>query len=109
VVSFERGKHADTLWHAAHHHSNPESELNVAIGEDKRDAPDGFRVIFHPLTGRSHQLRVHAASLHGLNTPIVGDRLYGKASQRMCLHADKLGFYHPVTGQFVLVECPAPF
>lgn len=53
------------------------------------------RIYFYPITGRTHQLRVHAAHNLGLNTPIVGDLLYGTQSKRMCLHAEWIEFEHP--------------
>ena len=56
-----------------------------------------IRVDFYPLTGRTHQLRVHAAHPEGLNAPIVGDRLYGTAGERLMLHAAELSFVHPIT------------
>ena len=68
--------------------------------------PDGTaHVDFYPLTGRTHQLRVHAAHPEGLNAPIVGDRLYGLRSEgvkelrseRMMLHAAEIRFIHPIT------------
>ena len=58
-----------------------------------------MRVAMEPLTGRTHQLRVHASHSSGLNCPIVGDRLYGHPAQRLCLHAAELAFRHPLTGQ----------
>ncbi len=71
------------------------------------------RVAFTPHTGRSHQLRVHAAHPQGLDAPIVGDRLYGRTApdddDRLLLHAERLAFVHPVTGARVVVEHPAPF
>ena len=67
------------------------------------------RVAFYPLTGRTHQLRVHAAHSAGLNTPIVGDELYGSPDKRLMLHADRIEFVHPVTGEVVVFECPADF
>lgn len=71
------------------------------------------RVAFTPHTGRSHQLRVHAAHPAGLDAPIVGDRLYGRTppddDERLQLHAERLAFVHPVTGVPVVVEAPAPF
>ena len=60
---------------------------------------------FHPITGRTHQLRVHSASKDGLNAPIVGDLLYGKPAQRLMLHAYKVRFEHPFKG---LLEIVAP-
>ena len=62
-----------------------------------------------PRTGRTHQLRVHAAHADGLAAPIVGDRLYGRAGDRLMLHAFALGFVHPETGERIDVSCPAPF
>lgn len=59
---------------------------------------DGTMLVdFYPLTGRTHQLRVHAAHPEGLNAPIVGDRLYGQAGERLMLHAAEIKFMHPVT------------
>ncbi len=57
------------------------------------------RVEFNPLTGRTHQLRVHSAHPKGLNHPIVGDSLYGDgdSDSTLCLHASKLTFTHPIT------------
>ncbi len=55
-------------------------------------------VYFFPLTGRTHQLRVHAAHKKGLNTPIVGDDIYGKKENRLHLHAEFLEIIHPYTG-----------
>lgn len=62
-----------------------------------------------PHTGRTHQLRVHCASPLGLNAPIRGDRLYGHPSSRLFLHASALSFTHPLTGQRLTFERPAPF
>lgn len=67
------------------------------------------RVAFYPLTGRTHQLRVHAAHPQGLNTPIIGDELYGKKADRLYLHAESLKFIHPVTGQTIHLEKKAEF
>ena len=67
------------------------------------------RVAFFPLTGRTHQLRVHAAHPLGLGAPIVGDRLYGHEEARLHLHAESLSFRHPRTGQRLSFERPAPF
>jgi len=59
------------------------------------------RVEFTPLTGRTHQLRLHAAHPLGLGIPMVGDRLYGKGQQsgELQLHATYLAFQHPASGQ----------
>ncbi len=67
------------------------------------------RVHFYPLTGRTHQLRVHAAHPLGLNMPIVGDNLYGNSADRLYLHAESLRFKHPITGEEVEFEVPAEF
>ncbi len=104
IVCAEHGKFSATLWH--------------------RRRPCNSSVIsLYPLTGRTHQLRVHAASADGLGNPIAGDRLYGtggSAAQdstallpenkgRLMLHADRLAFIHPSTQQSVCVDSPAPF
>ncbi|NRD53860.1 RluA family pseudouridine synthase [Corallococcus exiguus] len=67
------------------------------------------RVAFHPRTGRTHQLRVHAAHPQGLGAPIMGDPLYGHAGLRLHLHAETLSFVHPATGQRVAFTRAAPF
>lgn len=61
-------------------------------------------VQFKPLTGRTHQLRVHAACKEGLDCPIVGDTLYGNAGDRLMLHASSLSFSHPATGEELFIE-----
>lgn len=66
---------------------------------------DGYTLVaFYPLTGRTHQLRVHASHPAGLDAPIVGDELYGKKADRLYLHAARLEFWHPVTRRSVCVE-----
>ena len=67
------------------------------------------RVAFYPKTGRTHQLRLHAAHIEGLNAPIVGDELYGHAADRLYLHAEALRFTHPSTGALITIEAPCPF
>lgn len=62
---------------------------------------------FYPITGRTHQLRVHSASRNGLSVPIVGDLLYGKPAQRLMLHAHKVRFEHPFKGPLEIVA-PLP-
>lgn len=63
--------------------------------------PDGeIDILFHPLTGRTHQLRVHAAHPSGLGRPIKGDLLYGGTpADRLYLHAESLSFAHPTSGE----------
>src|SRR5262249_14724688 len=70
---------------------------------------DRTRVALHPRTGRSHQLPGHAAHPPGLAAAIVGDRLYGRAGERLLLHAERLAFAHPHTGAQVELTVPAPF
>lgn len=67
------------------------------------------RIAFFPLTGRTHQLRVHTAHPLGLNCPIVGDELYGRKAERLYLHAEYLEFIHPVSGQRMVIEKKAEF
>jgi tRNA pseudouridine32 synthase / 23S rRNA pseudouridine746 synthase len=71
------------------------------------------KVALMPHTGRTHQLRVHAAHPDGLDAPIIGDRLYGRAppadGQRLLLHAESLQFIHPTTGAAMHIERLAPF
>lgn len=81
VVDFEHGKNAVTRYHVLENRG------------------DKTLVEFTPLTGRTHQLRVHASHPQGLNCPIVGDMLYGTSAHRLCLHAKSLCFTHPVTGK----------
>ena len=66
-------------------------------------------VSFVPVTGRTHQLRVHAASNSGLGCPIVGDALYGALDDRLMLHAALLEFVHPLSDEVVKIECEASF
>ena len=67
------------------------------------------RVQFYPVTGRTHQLRVHAAHKKGLNSPIVGDDLYGTKANRLHLHAEFISFIHPKTKLKVSFTIPADF
>ena len=87
------------------------TEYKVVGVEDGRT-----RILFRPITGRTHQLRLHAAHRDGLNAPIVGDDIYGRglnadctAGHRLCLHACCLEFDHPTTGERIRVECKADF
>ncbi|OTG86344.1 RNA pseudouridine synthase [Acinetobacter sp. ANC 4558] len=69
------------------------------------------RVKLTPITGRSHQLRVH---MQFLGHPIVGDTLYAalqdqELMSRLCLHAENLSFYHPKTEKEIQFHCPVPF
>ncbi|MEJ7600212.1 MAG: RluA family pseudouridine synthase [Kofleriaceae bacterium] len=71
--------------------------------------PGKTRVAFAPRTGRTHQLRVHAAHPQGLATPIAGDRLYGRANGRLMLHAESLALVHPHTNARLSLVVRAPF
>ena len=78
---------------------------------ERLDAPPRTRLSLEPLTGRSHQLRVHCLAL---GHPILGDPLYGTpesqaAAPRLMLHAEWLEFTHPATGERLGVGSPAPF
>ena len=91
-VDFEAGKEAVTLFEI----------LGVKDGRTY--------VNFYPVTGRTHQLRVHSAHPLGLNTPIVGDLLYGKSEQRLMLHAQWVEFSHPEKGELkITAPLPAGF
>ncbi|MDO6598730.1 RluA family pseudouridine synthase [Tenacibaculum sp. 1_MG-2023] len=79
LVCFEHGKNAVTKWE---------------IIEQKNNTT---RVYFYPITGRTHQLRVHAAHKDGLNSPIIGDDLYGTKKNRLHLHAEFIEFLHPTS------------
>ena len=74
------------------------------------DASQGIaRLALQPLTGRSHQLRVHLAAI---GHPIVGDALYAPAqlqAHRLMLHACALSLQHPTSGQRLQLHCAAPF
>lgn len=83
LVDFEYGKNAETNWEI----------IKKENGKTK--------VYFYPITGRTHQLRVHAAHKDGLNTPIVGDDLYGKKENRLHLHAEFIEFSHPKTNKII--------
>ena len=86
LVSFETGKKSVTRW---------------KVIERKESTT---KVHFWPLTGRTHQLRMHAAHELGLNAPIIGDDLYGTADKRLYLHAAQLSFVHPKTRERVSFE-----
>lgn len=67
------------------------------------------RIAFYPHTGRTHQLRVHAAHPSGLHCPIIGDEPYGKKDKRLYLHAESIEFTHPVNGQSMCITKKADF
>lgn len=81
---------------------------------EKHKSPEGVqidctRIAFYPLTGRTHQLRVHSAHVLGLDMPIIGDKLYGKPDKRLYLHAQYLEFRHPMTNELIRLNIPSPF
>lgn len=95
IVDHQVGKPSVTRWRALGHDPSGSST----------------RVELEPVTGRSHQLRVH---LRELGHPILGDALYAppdvqRLAGRLLLHACSLRFTHPVTGKTMAFECPAPF
>lgn len=67
------------------------------------------KIHFYPITGRTHQLRVHAAHTDGLNAPIVGDDLYGKKDKRLHLHAEMITFTHPISGEVISLHVAPEF
>ena len=67
------------------------------------------RIAFYPRTGRTHQLRIHAAHPLGSHCPIIGDELYGEKADRLYLHAEYLEFTHPITGETVRITKEAEF
>lgn len=94
IVDYQAGKPSVTRWRVL-----------------ENDGTFSTRVELHPVTGRSHQLRVH---LHALGHPILGDALYAPAdvqalSARLLLHAKSLRFAHPATGEALVFESAAPF
>ncbi len=91
MVDFEHGKEAVTMF--------------TVIGRRGGQTLVDFR----PETGRTHQLRVHAAHQSGLNCPIVGDNLYGRPAERLMLHATEIKFMHPQSGQMITIVSEVPF
>lgn len=89
-----------------HEHGKP-AITRYQIRERKNDGT--WLVDFYPLTGRTHQLRVHAAHPDGLNAPIVGDRLYGLTAGRLMLHAAEIRFVHPITNEEMHFCIPSNF
>jgi len=91
LVCFQTGKNSVTRYKVI--------ETNGAV----------TKVHFWPLTGRTHQLRMHSAHEFGLNAPIVGDDLYGTASTRLYLHAAYISFAHPKTREQMSFEVGEDF
>lgn len=91
LVCYDHGKSAQTKW-----------EVRAIRNQQTL-------VYFYPITGRTHQLRVHASHELGLKTPIAGDDLYGTKSNRLYLHAEQISFVHPISKQEMVVHKPADF
>jgi len=91
LVCYDYGKPAKTQWQV----------IERKNGQTK--------VYFYPITGRTHQLRVHAAHSQGLNNPIVGDDLYGNKAARLYLHAEFLEIKHPTTQMLMQFQVAAEF
>ena len=90
--------------------SIPENSHTQSISHSSLHIPHStIRIILHPRTGRTHQLRVHCAHQEGLGVPIVGDVLYGHRADRLYLHAETLSFIHPKTGERLTFTASAPF
>ncbi|MFC2330766.1 MAG: RluA family pseudouridine synthase [Treponema sp.] len=86
------------------------------LGEEMYVSPEGTsrcvtRLLFTPLTGRTHQLRLASADKHGFGIPIIGDSLYGTrtAGERLMLHAKTLEFAHPMTERKMTFETTDEF
>ena len=118
MVSSEHGKEAITEYQIiseseritsesenTFNESNRIDELERSINESRKYT----RIIFYPLTGRTHQLRVHAAHPEGLGCPILGDELYGKKADRLYLHAEYIEFRHPIYGDILCIQKEADF
>ena len=86
-------------------HGKPAVTRFKVIGTVVRGGVECAVVCFEPITGRTHQLRVHAAHKDGLDCPIVGDALYGTVGERLMLHASRISFVHPVGKGVVALEC----
>ena len=71
-----------------------------------KEALKAVKIELYPLTGRTHQLRVHCAHPDGLGTPIIGDNLYGQRAERLWLHAEHLEFTHPITQERMSFDTP---
>ena len=94
-VDYEYGKSAQTHYRVSHYYEESHTS----------------RVILSPLTGRSHQLRVHMSSI---GHPILGDYFYApnniyQSSKRLLLHAQAIEFIHPLENRVIAITCPTPF
>ncbi|MDX8384107.1 MAG: pseudouridine synthase [Ghiorsea sp.] len=92
-----------------HEHGKPSTTQYHVLSHDK--IAQTSRIKLEPITGRSHQLRVH---MQYLGHAIVGDEFYAspaaqQKATRLLLHAEQLTFIHPITSQPTQINCPAPF
>ena len=118
MVSREHGKEAITEYQIISESEKNTSESENTFNESNRidesersinESRKYTRIIFYPLTGRTHQLRVHAAHPEGLGCPILGDELYGKKADRLYLHAEYIEFRHPIYGDILCIQKEADF
>ena len=88
-----------------------QGKLGISFWKKLSEKKGSTAVEFRPITGRTHQLRLHAAHPEGLNAPIIGDSLYGsgKDGDQMMLHAATLQFRHPETEKVLRFSSPPPF
>ena len=118
MVSRKHGKEAITEYQIISESERITSESENTFNESNRidesersinESRKYTRIIFYPLTGRTHQLRVHAAHPEGLGCPILGDELYGKKADRLYLHAEYIEFRHPIYGDILCIQKEADF
>lgn len=118
MVSSEHGKEAITEYQIISESERITSESENTFNESNRidesersinESRKYTRIVFYPLTGRTHQLRVHAAHPEGLGCPILGDELYGKKADRLYLHAEYIEFRHPIYGNILCIQKEADF
>lgn len=112
-VDYDNGKRAVTRYEftAPLTDASFESVFGYTVADAFAAGNMSFRtVLLTPLTGRTHQLRLHCAHPDGLDMPILGDALYGNvAAKRMFLHARRLTFRHPTTNELLTITIPLCF
>lgn len=94
-VDYENGKEAITEY--------------FVLATYNREGKKITRLSLNPITGRTHQLRVHLAHPKSLGMPIIGDELYGKPASRLMLHAMELVFKHPIKQTVITITANCPF
>lgn len=107
-IDAESGKPSLTRYRALQVEARGHSEHSPINGFAGNGFFEATRVELKPVTGRTHQLRLHMSAI---GHPILGDALYGDAASapRLMLHATRLDFLHPLTGTPLLFVCPPPF